>query len=284
MSFRIEIYPSGGAMVKITSKDNSVLKEYRKLCGSRKHRRGSGKFALEGVRLICDYAKSGGNIEALMVTEKGIERLGDAFENLSGISGKTLLLDDSAALTIAETESPQGVFAICCGSLELEGLPKSADNGIIMLCSLQDPGNVGTILRSAEAFGLSAVVMTSDCPDAASPKVLRASMGAAVRIPIYVATDAIDAINVLKQSGISVFAAALGERSVPVHQVSLKKSAVVIGNEGSGLSDEVADSCTGRVILPISEGSESLNAAMAATVFAWELKKAAGEADGGAKR
>ena len=262
-------------MVKITSKDNTVLKEYRKLCGSRKHRRQSGKFALEGVRLICDYAKSGGNIEALMVTEKGIERLGESFTQLSAAAGKTLLLDDAVALTVAETESPQGVFALCCGSLELPGLPQNADNGIIMLCSLQDPGNVGTILRSAEAFGLSAVVMTSDCPDAASPKVLRASMGAAVRIPIYVAADGIEAITALKQSGISVYAAALGDRSVPVHQVSLEKSAVVIGNEGSGLPDAVADSCTGRVILPISEGSESLNAAMAATVFAWELKKAA---------
>jgi TrmH family RNA methyltransferase len=125
--------------------------------------------------------------------------------------------------------------------------------------------------------------MTSDCPDAASPKVLRASMGAAVRIPIYVAADAIEAISALKQNGISVYAAALGEKSIPVHQVSLEKSAVVIGNEGSGLPDAVADSCTGRVILPISEGSESLNAAMAATVFAWELKKAADQPKGGDK-
>lgn len=125
--------------------------------------------------------------------------------------------------------------------------------------------------------------MTSDCPDAASPKVLRASMGAAARLDIYVVADAEAAIAELRASGKTVYAAALGERSVAVNTVSLDGAVVAIGNEGSGLSERVADACDKRVILPISESSESLNAAMAATVFAWELCRACQKSSGGDK-
>jgi len=257
-------------MIKVTSKDNNSLKEYRKLCGSRKHRLQTGKFALEGVRLICDYAKSGGVITDLMVTEQGLARIvGELPE-----AKRVLLITDQLALSIAQTDTPQGVFAVCEGRLCKEGLPQHTEKGALMLCSLQDPGNIGTILRSAEAFGLSAVIMTSDCPDAASPKVLRASMGAAARLDIYVVPDAKTAIEELRSSGKTVYAAALGSRSVAVNTVSLDGAVVAIGNEGSGLSDDVSDACDKRVILPISEHSESLNAAMAATVFAWELCRA----------
>ncbi len=261
-------------MIKVTSKDNLKLKEYRKLCSSKKYRVETNRFALEGVRLICDSLKSSAEISELLVTEAGIERLGENFAPLSAAAKNTLLISDELARGIGETDSPQGVFAICSGSLVKDALPESAERGILMLCSLQDPGNVGTILRSAEAFGLSAVIMTSDCPDAASPKVLRASMGAALRIPIFRAAGAEQAVLSLKERKISVYAAALGEKSVSVDDVSLRNSAVMIGNEGAGLPDKLADLADKRVILPISEKSESLNAAMAATVFAWELSRA----------
>lgn len=261
-------------MIKVTSKDNLKLKEYRKLCSSRKYRAESGRFALEGVRLICDSLKSSAEISELLVTEAGIERLGENFALLEAAAQNTMLITEELAKNIGETDSPQGVFAICEGCLTRDDLPKNAERGILMLCSLQDPGNVGTILRSAEAFGLSAVIMTADCPDAASPKVLRASMGAALRIAIHRVSSADEAVLRLQKQKISVYAAALGEKSVSVDTVSLKNSAVMIGNEGSGLPDSLADLANRRVILPISEHSESLNAAMAATVFAWELSRA----------
>ena len=264
-------------MIKVTSKDNNSLKEYRKLCGSRKYRIQSGKFVLEGVRLICDYAKSGGAITDLMVTEQGLERMGGELPKAQ----RTLLITDQLAASIAQTDTPQGIFAVCEGRLCKEGLPANTEKGALMLCSLQDPGNIGTILRSAEAFGLSAVIMTADCPDAASPKVLRASMGAAARLDIYVVTDAETAVKELREDGKTVYAAALGSKSVAVNTVSLNGAIVAIGNEGSGLSDSVADACDKRVILPISEHSESLNAAMAATVFAWELCRACQKDPGG---
>ncbi|MBP1557398.1 MAG: RNA methyltransferase, partial [Oscillospiraceae bacterium] len=221
-----------------------------------------------------DSLKSSAVISDLLVTEAGIERLGERFAELQSAAKNTLLITDELARQIGETDTPQGVFAICEGRLTTDSLPENAEKGILMLCSLQDPGNVGTILRSAEAFGLSAVIMTADCPDAASPKVLRSSMGAALRIAIHRVPDAAEAIEGLREKGIAVYAAALGEKSVSVDEVSLKNSVVMIGNEGSGLPDNLADAADKRVILPISENSESLNAAMAATVFAWELSRA----------
>lgn len=262
-------------MIKVTSKDNLKLKEYRKLCSSKRYRVETNRFALEGVRLICDSLKSSAVIDELFVTEAGIKRLGENFAPLEAAAKSTLLITEELAKNIGETDSPQGAFAICKGSLTRDDLPKSAERGILMLCSLQDPGNVGTILRSAEAFGLSAVIMTGDCPDAASPKVLRASMGAALRIAVHRVSSAEEAVLSLQKQKISVYAAALGEKSISVDAVSLKGAAVMIGNEGSGLPDSLADLADKRVILPISEQSESLNAAMAATVFAWELSRAA---------
>lgn len=262
-------------MLEITSKDNPKIKEFRKLCTSRKYRLQSQRFALEGARLVCDALKSDVELLTLLVTDSGMRRLGDDFDRLAMKARETLLISDPLAEAMAETESPQGVFAICAGRLFLPGLPKAAPNGALLLCALQDPGNVGTILRSADAFGLSCVIMTADCPDPAAPKVQRASMGAALRVPIYCADDAAAAINALRQCGIAVYAAALSSESLSVDAVSLDNAAVAIGNEGAGLPLSVQEACTGRVILPMNEQSESLNAAMAATVFAWELSSCA---------
>lgn len=261
-------------MTVITSKDNARLKEYRKLCTSKKHRSDSGCFALEGVRLICDCGKSNAVITDLLVTERCMEKMGADFSAIEKNAGKILVITEQLAKAIGETDSPQGIFAICKGSIVKNELSQSFENGALLLCSLQDPGNVGTILRSAEAFGLSAVIVTADCPDAVSPKVLRASMGAALRIPIFCVENAAEAIGCLRENGVDVFAASLGKDSVSVDEVSLCGAVVAIGNEGAGLSAAEAAACGKRVILPISENSESLNAAMAATVFAWELSKA----------
>ncbi|HWP52000.1 MAG TPA: RNA methyltransferase [Clostridia bacterium] len=267
-------------MLEITSKDNSNIKEFRKLCTSRKHRLQTQRFALEGVRLVCDSLKSNAELLTLLVTNNGMQRLGEDFDWLATKARETLLISDALAAALTETETPQGVFAICSGRLFLPGLLKAAPNGALLLCSLQDPGNVGTILRSADAFGLSAVVMTADCPDPAAPKVLRASMGAALRVPIYCVDDALAAVCAMRQSGMAVYAAALGSESISVDAVSFENATIAIGNEGAGLAPDVIAACTGRVILPISEQSESLNAAMAATVLAWELSRCARRAKG----
>lgn len=260
-------------MRQITSKENPNVKELAKLYASARYRRESGRFVLEGVRLVFDALEAGIPIRTLLVTEEGVRRLGDRFAALGKAAGETLLLADSIASRVGDTQHPQGVFAVCEGALTSEALPDSFPRGCLILSSLQDPGNVGTILRSAAAFGPTDVILSADCPDPASPKVLRAAMG--VRRS-FVTRDVVDTIAELKARGVAVYAASLGKGSVPVDAVDLAGAAVVIGNEGRGLEQNVIAACDKSVILPIAEGCESLNAAMAATVFAWELSRAAG--------
>lgn len=264
-------------MRQITSKDNPVIRDYQKLASSRKHREQAGRFVLEGVRLVCDAAESGVCPALLLVTGEGRERLSGRFDRLSAAAAETVLIDPKLAQLLAQTETAQGVFAVCEGRLWRDGPPESGalGKGALLLCSLQDPGNVGTIIRSADAFGLSAVLLSADCPDPASPKVLRASMGAALRLPLYRCPEPGETVRALRGQGIPVFAAALGDRSQPVDAVSLSGAVVAIGNEGAGLPEEFCGLCDRRVILPIAPQSESLNAAMAATVFAWEISRAA---------
>lgn len=256
-------------MLKITSKDNQRIKELAKLYTSKRARRESGCFVLEGVRLVCDTAFAGMDIPFLFVTEDGIRRLGDAFSALEERVGEAFLIGDSLAEKLGDTASPQGVFAVCREEIISRSLPKEGESCLI-LSSLQDPGNVGTVLRSAAAFAVP-VVLTSDCPDITSPKVLRAAMG--VR-RAYVTDDICETIRELRGRKMKVWAAALGDGSRSVDGVELESSAVVIGNEGSGLPQSIIDLCDAPVILPIADGCESLNAAAAATIFAWELSRA----------
>jgi len=258
-------------MRNITSKENANVKELAKLYASTHYRRESGRFVLEGVRLVLDALENGISIRALFVTERGIQRLGDRFPALERAAGEAFLLPDSLGARVGDTAHPQGVFAVCEGTLTRETLPGSFPNGCLILDGLQDPGNVGTVLRSAAAFGPTDVILSADCPDPASPKVLRAAMG--VR-RAFVTADVCATIDLLRRRGVSVYAAALGAKSVPVDRIDLSGAAVVIGNEGAGLSEEVLLHCAERVILPLAPGCESLNAAMAATVFAWEISRA----------
>lgn len=259
-------------MQQITSKDNCLIKDYVKLCADRRYRFSENRFVLEGARLVSDAVKTGASLEAILVTENGKRLLGKAIADWE-TQFTLALITEPIAEKISQTNHTQGVFAVCRGTLLQDNLPTTFPHGALLLCSLQDPGNIGTILRSAEAFGLSGVLLTADCPDPTAPKVLRASMGASLRLPLYRVPTAVEAIAALRADGNRVFAAALGEESRPVTEISLAGAIVAIGNEGAGLSPAEQAACDGRVILPISPDSESLNAAMAATVFAWELSR-----------
>lgn len=263
-------------MLTITARDNPRIKELIRLCSSAKERRESCRFVLEGVRLVEDALAGGADVESLFVTQEGLRRAGGRIDPDAAAPG-CFLIDDASARRIAQTESTQGVFALCRGTLLRQGLPQRAERGCLMLVSLQDPGNVGTILRSADAFGLSAVILAGSCPDPTSPKVLRASMGAALRLPMFAAPDPAAAVDALKSRGVAVFAAALSQDGRPVSQLNLAGACVAVGNEAAGLPGQFIAQCDAVVHIPISPRCESLNAAMAATVFAWEMSNSRGE-------
>lgn len=148
------------------------------------------------------------------------------------------------------------------------------ESSAILLHSIRDPGNLGTILRSAGAFGAGLVLMSDDCADPYHPRAVRAAMGAVFRVPTVRVSDVAGTITELRRSGRRVLAAELRPRSVSLFDIGLRESdIVVIGNEGHGIPEEISALCDAGVFLPIAENSESLNAAAAATVFLWEQKK-----------
>ena len=144
----------------------------------------------------------------------------------------------------------------------------------MLIEDIRDPGNLGTIMRSAAALGVETLVLCGECADIYSSKTLRGSMGALFRLKTVRARDGVSAINALRESGRRVFAAALTSEALSLDETELKSDdCIVIGNEGHGLSSDIIAACDGCVIIPMSAGTESLNAATAAAIFMWEMRR-----------
>ncbi len=252
----------------IASKDNKQVKHCAKLVSSRKYRKEEGLFVAEGQRLCEDAVRSGLKPQQTFIVENMLEKCAAVLAE----SKQVFVITDELSAKISDTQTPQGVFCVF----------QALDNGasvdtmkwqrVLLLSSLQDPGNIGTIIRSAEAFGIDGLILSADCPDLTSPKVLRSTMGGVFRLPIKVVENIEDAIAELRADGFSVYATALSEKSVPITELDLNgKCAAVIGNEGNGLTQQVIDACTAPVIIPMAGKAESLNAAIAASIVIWEM-------------
>ena len=137
---------------------------------------------------------------------------------------------------------------------------------------MQDPGNLGTILRTADAFALDAVILCEGCTDPTAPKVVRATMGAAFRQPVYRMPLA-EAAAALKTRGLPVYAAALEPDSVPSTALDLHGAAVIVGSEGRGVTAQALELCDKKVVIPMAGRAESLNAGVAAAILIWEMTK-----------
>lgn len=154
-----------------------------------------------------------------------------------------------------------------------ESLLDTGDGMFVVLEGIQDPGNLGTIFRSAEAAGLSGIIMDENTCDVYNPKVVRATMGAIFRVKFMVSSDLLKTVEEIKQKGGQVFAAHL-EGSIPYDEADYHGlSAILIGNEGNGLSDTITAAATTRIRIPMEGKVESLNAAMAATILMYEAKR-----------
>ncbi len=253
----------------ITSKDNAKIKECIELRDNKKFRKSTGKIFLEGLRLCSDAFISNVKIHSLFVTEKMFEKITDEKSPL--LNADITIISDIVAQKLSDTKTSQGVFAVC----EMPALKSienlETGNGVIILSSLQDPGNVGTIIRTSEGLGIAGIIMSEDCPDIYSPKVLRGTMGGVFRLPIVISENIKESIAFLKNRNVNVYATALDDESISIKNFNLKGSAVVIGNEGNGISEDIKSICDNSIIIPISETSESLNAAVAASILAWEM-------------
>ena len=247
-------------MPRITSRDNPRLKEAARLIGSSRDRRKSGRCVLEGAHVIAAYRARHGAPETLIVAES----------SLADPAIRTLRADmsDSRVLVVAESAwSELAQVPAAVGALAIVPTPRSeftrAANFCLLLEDLQDPGNVGSILRTAAAAGVAQVFMSKQCVFAWSPKVLRAGQGAHFHLEIY--EDVALADWARAYHGRVVAAVAAGGESLFTTDLDAP-IAVAVGNEGSGLSAELREAATSQVTIPMPGGFESLNAAAAAAV------------------
>ena len=246
----------------ITSKANPLLTRVRKLNSRRAFRREEGAFAAEGPKLLAEAVRWDGGLETV-ICASGVE-----LPTLP-VRVRVAEVPDKLLASIADTESPQGIVFICRGGDS--AIPeKLTGRRYLVLDGVQDPGNVGTIWRTADAFGADGLILCNGCADPWNPKTVRSTMGAVFRLPVY--ESALEAAaEKLRQSEIPLYAAALREDTVDIRSVALRRSAVIIGSEGRGVSRQALDLCEKTIKIPMRARCESLNAAAAAAVVLWEM-------------
>ena len=264
----------------ITSRQNPTVV---KLCAllDKKERRKSRLFRIDGHKLFSEAIECGAEIELVAVSADKADR----FKALTAKAGaKTVLLSPEVFSKITDEKAPDGIIAVVKyidglhKVLSVSDIPAIAASGrrIMAFESLRDPGNLGTVIRSASAFGVDTLILSDDCADIYNPKTLRGAMGAIFSREILICNDFSAALSRFSCEGRRVLAATLDTESVPVGKAALtERDIVLIGNEGHGLSKSAVDASDLSVILPINTGHgvESLNAATAASVFMWEQRR-----------
>ena len=260
-------------MLNLSSKDNAQIKNAVKLKKSAKYRRQTGLFIAEGLRVCTDALRSGAEVETLFVTAQAAQKNTDEIAALVNAAQKSYEVTPEIFSLLSDTQTPQGVLCV------IKALDKSADfdtikNGgkFLALDNVQDPNNLGTILRSAEAFGVDGVIMSADCCDIFNPKVVRGSMGAVFRLAVLI-TDSLSAWFSCHPQ-LHTYAAVVQSSAAKVTETVFKTPcAVVVGNEGNGIKPETLRACEHLITIPMNGKAESLNASVAAAILIWEMVK-----------
>lgn len=271
-----------GEKMHIVSKDNPKIKLFCKLSNSKKARQEQGLFVIEGARLcsdaIAEWVSGRLDIHAAFASVSALEKYGDyidaaLFEDDKW--GRFFTVDDKLCSVLSDTKASQGIYIIAAmkdNSLSEDKI--KAEGRYLVLDNLQDPGNLGTLLRTSDAVGVDGVVLSNNCCDLYNPKTLRSAMGSVFRLNVFVCNDFSEAISALKNHGIKTYAAVVDSNARSVTDADFTGGcAVVIGNEGNGLSAADAALCDENVTIKMHGNINSLNAAMAGSIILWEMTR-----------
>ena len=246
----------------ITSRQNPLMTHLRKLASSRSYRKKSGEYLCDGTKLLAEALKWGAEVKTAVFSEGvDIPPLPDGV--------RAVRVSEELMRAVSPMETPQGaLFTVALPEVQL---PETlSGKHYLVLDGVQDPGNVGTILRTADAFDCDGIFLVNACADLYNPKTARATMGAIFRREAYTVT-AEELFALLRKSGVPLYGTALRDDTVPLAEANLARAAVAIGSEGRGLSQQVLDECAKTLKIPMNPRCESLNAAIAATVVLWEM-------------
>lgn len=246
--------------MRVTARKNPLLQQVRRLLNSRREREQTGLFAADGTKLLAEAVKYYDGLDTVILSD-GIEAYVPEHVRVVRVPGEVMA-------SISPMETPQGALFLC-------RLPKkqpfTAEPGMLLLDGIQDPGNLGTILRTADALDVKVVLMEG-CADPYSHKVVRSSMGAVFRTPVMQA-DWETVRAACAEKGIPVAVTALSERAKDLRRAELEKMAVVIGSEGQGVRSGIMEAADEQLIIPMNPHCESLNAAIASAIVMWQMKQ-----------
>ena len=249
------------AVEHITSRKNPLIQRLRALAADGAFRREEGEYLCDGHKLLSEALDKGAKVLAVL---------------WKGEPGNITLHD-----TVRQYTAPEDLFDYASpmknspGPLFTLAIPEEREpvfTRAILLENVQDPGNVGTVIRTAAAMGVDTVILCGACADVYSPKTARATMGAIFREKIL-HCDVEGARALAQRNSMKMYGAALSERAADIRTLSLQNAVVAVGSEGRGLSRELLGQCDGELIIPMSPGSESLNAAVAASIILWEMAR-----------
>jgi len=264
----------------ITSKSNPSVGFLSSL-SEKKYREKYGLFRTDGIKLARELLERGITPETVYLRESSADKMLASF---GGFTSEAIILADTLFDRVSEEKSPEGVI---CVIKHLDNLKKIATiynsedfpqgwrtDRIMLLESLRDPGNLGTVIRSAAALSMERLIISADSAELYNPKTVRASMGTLFGMNIDIVDSLPRAAETLKVLGRRVFAAALDREAVGLDSLTLRETdCFAVGNEGHGLSEDLLEVSTGKVFIPITEGAESLNAAAAAAILLWEHRR-----------
>ncbi|MFP3916845.1 RNA methyltransferase [Lysinibacillus telephonicus] len=251
-------------MKRIESTQNALVKHWKKLVTTRKEREKTGEFIVEGFHLVEEALKNKEQIVQIIVRE-GVELpLLWAIDNVVMVE-----VTDSVAKEIAETETSQGVFAHC-KQQQATNEDQANWRKLLLVDAVQDPGNIGTMIRTADAAGIDAVVLGKGCADAYNPKTLRSAQGSHFHIPV-VRGELMDWIEDLQERDVKVYGTALQDAIDYTEVEGSQNFALIVGNEGSGIHPQLLDKTDQNVIIPILGKAESLNVAVATGILLYQF-------------
>ena len=246
---------------RITSRRNPLILRLRALAADGAFRRAEGEYLCDGYKLLEEALDKGASIHCVLWKDAP-----GAFDLPGSVR------QYCAPAELFDYASPMKNSAGPLFTLSIPEEPEPVFDRAILLENVQDPGNVGTVIRTAAAMGVETVLLCGACADLYSPKTARATMGAVFRERVLRCTVE-EARRLTERNGLRLYGAALSDRAADIRTLPLKNAVVAIGSEGRGLSEELLRLCDGELIIPMSPGSESLNAAVAAAVVLWEMAR-----------
>ncbi len=245
---------------RITARKNPLMQQVRKLTTSRKERENTGLFVADGTKLLQEAVKFYPGLDTVILSDRVEAQVPDTV--------RVVRVPEDVMESISPMASPQGAVFLCRLPEKTAFVPKAP---MLLLDGIQDPGNLGTILRTADAMNVP-VALLEGCADPYSHKVVRASMGAVFRTPV-VQTSWQEARDVLKAAGVPVAVTALTDKARDIRMAEVSQMALVIGSEGQGVRPEVLQEADEALIIPMNTHCESLNAAIAASIAMWQMQQ-----------